>query len=74
MEEPKIDFNKLVRDIIKAAKEELALGLNGADGPGKNTRLTTTLKLEVRVIKHSLDDGGDAPINSTKVVLFSIND
>lgn len=66
-----MDYNKLIRDIIRAAKEDPAVRL---DTELPLARLTTTLKLEVKVSKTLCEVINQEPINSTKLLLLNIND
>lgn len=65
-----IDFNKLIKDIIRAAKE----GQNIHPNQIENVRLVTTLKLEVTISRDSLQHLQNDPKNSTRLVLLTIND
>ena len=67
----RIDYNKLIKDIVKAAKEDPAV--YGAEEI-ENSRLITTLKLEVRVSKNNSQLPDEIPKNSTKLVLLTLND
>ena len=66
-----MDYNKLIRDIIRAAKEDPAVRLDSEVSPA---RLTTTLKVEVKVSKKLSETMDEEPINSTKLLLLTIND
>ena len=66
-----MDYNKLIRDIIRAAKEDPAVRL---DTELSSARLTTTLKLEVKVSKTLCEAINQEPINSTKLLLLNIKD
>jgi len=68
-----MDFNKLIKDIIKAAKEDRAIYGNDPKSTIESIKLITTLKLEVRV-STDIDGIDEAPRNSTKLVLLTIND
>lgn len=65
-----IDFNKLIKDIIRAAKE----GQNVSSNQNENVRLVTTLKLEVTISKYSLQHFQNDKKNSTRLVLLTLND
>ena len=68
-----MDYNKLIKDIIRAAKEDPAIVTN-AESSFTNAKLTTTLKVEVKVSKSFPETDGEEPINATKFVLLRIND
>lgn len=65
-----IDFNKLIKDIIRAAKE----GQNVYSNHNENVRLVTTLKLEVTISRDSLQHFQGDQKNSTRLVMLTIND
>lgn len=65
-----IDFNKLIKDIVRAAKE----GQNVQPNQNENVRLVTTLKLEVTVSRDSLKQFQSDQKNSTRLVMLTIND
>jgi len=67
-----IDYNKLIKDIVRAAKEDPAV--YGAQTEMDNARLITTLKLEVKVSKNTSHMADEIPKNSTKLVMLTIND
>jgi len=69
-----MDFNKLIKDIIKAAREDATMCVNDQGFSIGNTRLITTLKLEVKVSTDSSYTDDEVPRNSTKMVLLTIND
>lgn len=65
-----IDFNKLIKDIIRAAKE----GQNVYPNQNENVRSVTTLKLEVTISRESLQHFQSDQKNSTRLVMLTIND
>lgn len=67
-----MDYNKLIKDIIRAAKKDSAVC--GKDSETENARLITTLRLEVKVSKNNPQMIENAKQNSTKLVLLTIND
>lgn len=69
----KMDYNKLIKDIIKAAKEDPSVCID-PELSSANTRLITTLKVEVKVSKTLSETDNEEAINSTKLVLLRIND
>jgi hypothetical protein len=69
-----MDYNKLVRDIIKAAKEDPAIQVNELNSSAKKVNFVTTLKLEVRVSIDPDELYDEVPRNSTKLVMLQIND
>lgn len=69
-----MDYNKLVRDIIKAAKEDPAIQVNELNSSAKKVNFVTTLKLEVRVSIDPEELYDEVPRNSTKLVMLQIND
>ena len=68
-----MDYNKLIKDIVRAAKEDPAIVTN-PESPFTNAKLTTTLKVEVRVSKTISEIDNEEAINSTKFVLLRITD
>jgi hypothetical protein len=48
-----IDFNKLIKDIISAARGEATANLNRVKYFGEDNKLSITLKLEVTISKKS---------------------
>jgi len=69
-----IDFNKLIRDIISAARGEAIANLSGVRSPEENNKLSITLKLEVTISKNSEQVYSDNQKSSRKLVLLTIND
>jgi hypothetical protein len=69
-----MDFNKLIRDIIRTAKEDPSIMINGDDQNVEYTRLTTTLKLEVKVSRDFVNAQGEEPRNATKLILLTFYD
>lgn len=69
-----MDYNKLIKGIIRAAKKDPAFNID-TELPSADAKVTTTLRLEVKVSKIlSEADSHDASVNSTKFVLLRIND
>ena len=69
-----IDFNRLIKDIIRAARGE-ATGIPGGITPfGENNKLSITLKLEVTISKNSEQVYSDNQKSSRKLVLLTINE
>jgi len=69
-----IDFNKLIKDIINAAKEDPNVYPTNANYTDDRAKLITTLKLEVTVTNDSLTAYGENQKNSKRLVLLTIND
>ena len=69
-----IDFNKLIKDIINAAKEDRNVYISNEVYEDDRSTLVTTLKLEVTVSKDSSRPYGDNQKNSKRLVLLTIND
>jgi hypothetical protein len=69
-----IDFNKLIKDIINAAKEDPNVYPTSANYTDDRAKLITTLKLEVTVTNDSLTAYGENQKNSKRLVLLTIND
>jgi len=69
-----IDFNKLIKDIINAAKEDPSVYPTSANYTYDRAKLITTLKLEVTVTNDSLTAYGENQKNSKRLVLLTIND
>ena len=69
-----IDFNKLIKDIISAAKEDPNIYATNEAYQGDRSELVTTLKLEVTVSKDSARPYGDTQKSSKRLVLLTIND
>jgi len=69
-----IDFNRLIKDIIRAARGE-ATGIPGAITPfGENNKLSITLKLEVTINKNSAKVHQVNQKGSRRLVLLTIDD
>ena len=76
----KIDFNKLVWDMIHAAKKELATHYDISNLPAEklseffaeNIKLTTTLKIEVKASDPKTC--GDIQNRSTRMVCLTVED
>ena len=69
-----IDFNKLIKDIINAAKEDPNVYPASENYADDQAKLITTLKLEVTITKDSFTPYGDNQKNSKRLVLLTIND
>ena len=69
-----IDFNKLIKDIINAAKEDRNVYPTTKNYADDQAKLITTLKLEVTITKDSFAHYGDNQKNSKRLVLLTIND
>ena len=68
-----IDFNKLIKDIIGAARGEATANLNRVKHFGENNTLSITLKLEVTISKKSTQVYQDNQKSSRKLVLLTID-
>ena len=69
-----IDFNKLIKDIISAARGEATANLSRVKALSDNNKLSITLKLEVTISKnqehvHQVNQKG-----SRRLVLLTIDD
>jgi hypothetical protein len=69
-----IDFNKLIKDIISAARGEATENLNRVRPFGGDNKLSITLKLEVTISKNSTQVYRDNQKSSRKLVLLTIDD
>ncbi len=69
-----MDYNKLIKGIIRAAKQDPAINISHPDISFEGARLTTTLKVEVKVSKILSESNTDEELNSTKFVLLRIED
>ena len=69
-----IDFNKLIRDIISAARGEATANLSSVTPPEDDNKLNITLKLEVTISKNSERVDRDNQKSSRKLVLLTMND
>ena len=69
-----IDFNKLIKDIINAAKDDPKVYTTNESYGDDRSKLITTLKLEVTITKDSFTPFGDNQKNSKRLVLLTIND
>jgi len=69
-----IDFNKLIKDIINAAKEDPNVYPTNENYADDQAKLITTLKLEVTVTNDSFTSYGENQKNSKRLVLLTIND
>ena len=69
-----IDFNRLIKDIIRAARGE-ATGIPGGITPfGENNKLSITLKLEVTINKNSAQVHQVNQKGSRRLVLMTMDD
>ena len=68
-----IDFNKLVKDIIGAARGEATANLNRVKPFSENNKLSITLKLEVTISKKSTQVYQDNQKSSRKLVLLTLD-
>ena len=68
-----IDFNKLIKDIISAARGEATANLNSVKHISGNNKLSITLKLEVTISKKSTQVYPDNHKSSRKLVLLTID-
>lgn len=69
-----IDFNKLIRDIISAARGEANANLSSIRPLEDDNKLNITLKLEVMISKNSERENSDNQKSSRKLVLLTMND
>ncbi len=69
-----IDFNKLIKDIISAARGEATANLSRAKSFDEGNKLSITLKLEVTISKNSTQVYRDNQKSSRKLVLLTIDD
>ncbi len=69
-----IDFNKLIRDIISAARGEAKANLSSMSPLEDDNKLNVTLKLEVTISKNSERIARDNQKSSRKLVLLTMND
>jgi len=70
----KIDFNKLIKDIIGAARGEATANSNRTSPLEENNKLSITLKLEVSISKNSTEVYKDNQKSSRKLVYLTINE
>ena len=68
-----IDFNKLIKDIIGAARGEATANLNRVMPFSENNKLSITLKLEVTISKKSTQVYQDNQKSSRKLVLLTLD-
>ena len=68
-----IDFNKLIKDIISAARGEATANLNRVKHFGENNTLSITLKLEVTISEKSTQVYQGNQKSSRKLVLLTID-
>lgn len=69
-----MDYNKLIKGIIKAARQNPAIHIAHTEKAFGNAKLTTTLRLEVKVSKILSEANSEHAVNSTKFVLLRIED
>jgi hypothetical protein len=69
-----IDFNKLIKDIISAARGEAKANLSRARPDSENNKLSITLKLEVTISGNSKQSYQDSQKSSRRLVLLTIDD
>ena len=68
-----IDFNKLIKDIISAARGEATANLSRVKPSSGNNKLSVTLKLEVTIGKKSTQVYPDHQKSSRKLVLLTLD-
>jgi hypothetical protein len=68
-----IDFNKLIKDIISAARGEATANLSRVMPIEEENKLSITLKLEVTINKNSAQHHATQK-SSRKLVLLTIDD
>ena len=68
-----MDFNKLIKDIIGAARGEATANLNRVKPFNENNKLSITLKLEVTISKKSTQVYQDNQKSSRKLVLLTLD-
>ena len=69
-----IDFNKLIKDIISAAREEANTNLNRVKADREDNKLSISLKLEVAISGNSKQSHQDSQKSSRRLVLLTIDD
>jgi hypothetical protein len=69
-----IDFNKLVKDIVSAARGEATANLCKVRSVDDDDKLSITLKLEVTISKNSNKRYQANQKSSRRLVLLTIND
>jgi len=69
-----IDFNKLIKDIVSAARGEATSGLSKMGPVDDDNKLSITLKLEVTISKNSTQLYQAHQKSSRRLVLLTIND
>ena len=69
-----IDFNKLIKDIISAARGEATANLSRVNLFNEENKLSVTLKLEVTINKNSAQVHQVNQKGSRKLVLLTIDD
>ena len=69
-----IDFNKLIRDIVSAARGEATANLSKDKAANDDDKLSVTLKLEVTISKNSAQLYQPNQKSSRRLVLLTIND
>ena len=68
-----IDFNKLIKDIISAARGEATANLSRVKAFDEDNKLSITLKLEVTISKKSTQVYQDNQKSSRKLVLLTMD-
>ena len=69
-----IDFNKLIKDIISAARGEATANLSRVNLFNEENKLSVTLKLEVTINKNSAQVHQVNQKGSRRLVLLTIDD
>jgi len=69
-----VDFNRLTKDIIGAARGEAIANLSGVRPLDEKNKLSITLKLEVTISKNSTRLYRDNQKSLRKLVLLTIDD
>jgi hypothetical protein len=69
-----IDFNKLVKDIVSAARGEVTANLSNLKPADNDDKLSISLKLEVTISKNSSQLCQTNQKSSRRLVLLTIND
>ena len=74
MKMSKIDFNKLIKDIITAARGEATADVTKVNPLEEDSKLSITLKLEVTIAKDPARIYQGDQKRSRKLVLLTIDD
>ena len=69
-----MDYNKLIKGIIKAAKKDSTDKIGLSETDSDPAKLTTTLRVEVKVSNIHSDANDEEAVNSTRFVLLRIDD